>query len=211
MKTSDLIALLSQDAPLSARYGRNLRLATLAGVAIALALLLFEIGTRADLADAMGTVRFLAKLVIAASLGLAALGLAFRIGRPGAETRGWALALLFAPALLAAGVAIELMTVPADEWMTKLVGRNWAYCLTFIPLLALGPLACLLAAMRGGAPGNPALAGAAAGLAASGIAAVLYATHCTDDSPLFVATWYTIATLVMTAAGALAGSRLLRW
>ena len=37
--------------------------------------------------------------------------------------------------------------------------------------------------------------------------ATLYASHCTDDSPLFVATWYTIATALVAAVGALAGSR----
>jgi hypothetical protein len=39
----------------------------------------------------------------------------------------------------------------------------------------------------------------------------LYASHCTDDSPLFVATWYPIATAVVTAAGALIGARVLRF
>jgi hypothetical protein len=44
----------------------------------------------------------------------------------------------------------------------------------------------------------------------AGLAATLYASHCTDDSPLFVATWYTIATALVTAIGALVGSRVLR-
>jgi hypothetical protein len=39
----------------------------------------------------------------------------------------------------------------------------------------------------------------------------LYASHCTDDSPLFVATWYTIATALMATIGALVGSRVLRF
>src|SRR5258708_8799527 len=43
------------------------------------------------------------------------------------------------------------------------------------------------------------------------LAVTLYASHCTDDSPLFVATWYTIATVLVTAIGALAGSRVLRF
>ena len=55
------------------------------------------------------------------------------------------------------------------------------------------------------------LAGAAAGLLAAGIGATLYATHCQSDSPLFVAVWYVIATAIVTAAGAILGSRLLRW
>jgi hypothetical protein len=45
----------------------------------------------------------------------------------------------------------------------------------------------------------------------AGLAATLYAAQCTDDSPLFVATWYTIATAMVAAIGALAGSRLLRF
>jgi hypothetical protein len=43
------------------------------------------------------------------------------------------------------------------------------------------------------------------------LAATLYASHCTDDSPLFVATWYSIATAAVAAIGALAGSRVLRF
>jgi hypothetical protein len=45
----------------------------------------------------------------------------------------------------------------------------------------------------------------------AGIAATLYASHCTDDSPLFVATWYPIGFVLMAALGALIGSRVLRW
>jgi hypothetical protein len=48
-------------------------------------------------------------------------------------------------------------------------------------------------------------------LLSAGLAATLYASHCTDDSPLFVATWYTIATALVSAIGALAGTKLLRY
>jgi hypothetical protein len=46
-------------------------------------------------------------------------------------------------------------------------------------------------------------------LLSSGLAATLYAAHCTDDSPLFVATWYTLATALVTVVGALAGRKVL--
>jgi hypothetical protein len=65
--------------------------------------------------------------------------------------------------------------------------------------------------MRQGAPERPARAGALAGLAAAALAATLYASNCTDDSPLFVALWYSLAALIVMAAGALVGGRLLRW
>ena len=55
------------------------------------------------------------------------------------------------------------------------------------------------------------LAGAVAGIAAGALAATLYAMHCTDDSPLFVATWYTIGIGIMALAGSVLGERLLRW
>lgn len=84
------------------------------------------------------------------------------------------------------------------------------HALTLIPVLALGSLACFLLALRQGAPTNPGLAGAIAGLAASGIAATFYATNCTDDSPLFVVVWYSIATAMVVAVGHLAGFRYLR-
>ncbi len=61
------------------------------------------------------------------------------------------------------------------------------------------------------ASSSPGLAGAVAGLAASGIAATFYAANCTDDSALFVITWYPIAILIVTTAGYLIGSKLLRW
>jgi hypothetical protein len=65
--------------------------------------------------------------------------------------------------------------------------------------------------LRQGAPSSPSLAGAVAGLAASGIAATLYAAFCSDDSPLFVMTWYPIAILIVTMTGYLIGRKLLRW
>jgi hypothetical protein len=73
------------------------------------------------------------------------------------------------------------------------------------------PLACLVFALTESAPARPGLAGAAAGLAAIGIAVVLYAWHCPDDSPLFVAVWYSSAIAIVAAAGYLVGCRLLRW
>jgi hypothetical protein len=67
------------------------------------------------------------------------------------------------------------------------------------------------AALRNAAPANPGLAGAIAGLASAGIAATLYASHCVDDSPLFVMTWYSLAIGVVTLIGYFAGRRWLAW
>jgi hypothetical protein len=95
--------------------------------------------------------------------------------------------------------------------MTRLIGNNSRACMTAIPLMSLPILAGALIGLRHGAPTRPALAGAIAGLLSAGLAATLYASHCTDDSPLFVATWYTLATALVAAVGALAGSKLLKF
>jgi hypothetical protein len=83
--------------------------------------------------------------------------------------------------------------------------------MTFIPLLSLVPLVCLLALQRRGAPRDGGLAGAIAGLAASAIAATFYALNCFDDSPLFVIAWYPMAAAIVVGAGHLFGRRFLVW
>jgi hypothetical protein len=95
--------------------------------------------------------------------------------------------------------------------MARLIGSNSRICLTAIPLMSLPLLAAALIGLRHGAPSRPALTGAIAGLLSSGLAATLYASNCTDDSPLFVITWYSIATAMVASIGALAGNRLLRF
>jgi hypothetical protein len=77
--------------------------------------------------------------------------------------------------------------------------------------MSLPLLIAALIGLRHGAPARPAVAGAIAGLASAGLAATLYASHCPDDSPLFVMTWYTIASALVAAVGALLGARLLRF
>ena len=99
----------------------------------------------------------------------------------------------------------------SHEWMTRLLGHNALHCLSLIPLLSVPPLVSLLVALRRGAPRRPAVAGAMAGLVAAAVAATLYAVTCPDDSPLFVATWYSIAIAGVTAVAAYSGTRVLRW
>lgn len=211
MKTDELIRLLSQDAPVRMRLGRMLTLALAAGLAVSAVLLLATVGLRDDLASAIATVRVAFKIGMTLVLAIVAFGLVSRIGRPGVPLKLWGLALLLPLALMVVAVGVELLVVPQDAWAARLMGRNAAFCLFFIPLLSLAPLAAFLAALRNGAPENPGLAGAAAGLAAGAIGAALYAWHCPDDSPLFGAAWYTLAIMLVIATGYGIGRRLLRW
>ena len=212
METDDLIRALGADA---GRPGFSLARswpgAVLLAIVAAAAIFFAFIHPRADIAAAAGTVRFLFKFVVAGLLAATALAALAVLSRPQAPSRARIALLAAAPLLLLAAVALELTVVPSADWGTRLVGSNSLYCLSFIPSLGIGPLALFVAVLRHGAPSQPALAGAVAGLAAGGIAATLYAAHCTDDSPLFVATWYTLAIAILTVAGGFAGRVFARW
>ena len=210
MKTDDLIELLVKDL-LPWRFRSVLAGAVAGGIIIAALVFFVGIGVRPDISEAVKSNRFLFKFIVTVSLAVAAIWVTLRVGRPDGSLAHRGLALSIAPALLACAVVIELLVLPQSQWMPQLIGRNARLCLTLIPLLSIGPLACLLAALREAAPSSPGLAGAVAGLGASGIAATFYAATCTDDSALFVMTWYPIATLIVTTAGYLAGRKLLRW
>jgi hypothetical protein len=212
VKTENLIAALVADGPsIEAPIGRKVALALACGFALSTALFFWQLGWRPDIGEARGTLRFLFKFVITAALVVPAALLVVRLGRPDAAPGLWGWALLIAPLLLVAGSSAELIASPINVWTAKLVGANAAACVVLILLLSVAPFAALLFALSDGAPSKPGLTGAVAGIAAGSLAATLYAMHCTDDSPLFVATWYTIGIGIMALAGGLLGERLLRW
>lgn len=169
------------------------------------------LGPRADFAAALETVRFNMKFVETGLLAVTAYATLVALARPGQPWRHRALTILLPALLLASAVLMELALVPPDLWATRAAGSNALICLTAIPVIGAPVLALFLFALRRQAPTQPTLTGAVAGLGAAGIAAVFYAAHCTDDSPLFVALWYPLASLILVAAGALIGSKVLRW
>jgi len=212
MKTVELInALAAEPPPPPLRLGRRVGLALILGAAVSAALFMAALGPRHDFIAAAHTVRFDLKFVDTLALLLPAALLAARLLRPEARPGALVAALVAPFVLLGGAVIVELCVTPSQLWMTRLVGTNALHCLTLIPLMSIPPLAALIAAMRAGAPAYPALTGALAGAAAAGAAATIYATNCTDDSPLFVASWYPIATMIVVAAGALAGRKWLQW
>lgn len=211
MKTDDLIRLLATDTRVREPLGPAIALALGIGVAVCAMLLVFEIHLRRDLATAILTPRVAFKILVTFSVAALAIVLLRRIGRPGVPVAAVERSLLLPVAAILVAVGLELALTPADSWGTRLVGRNAGWCLFYIPVFSAVPLAAILTAMRRSAPESPALAGAVAGLTAAGMAAAFYAWHCPDDSPLFVATWYTLAGAGVTGIGALVGRRLLVW
>lgn len=210
MKTDDLITLLvTSNAAATAGWERQRRLLPLLflGAFGAMGLVFAAtVGLRNDLGAAFVPVaRKEAVTLLALVSGAVAL---WHLARPDVHRRrDW-----MVPAIATlAFVGWELSVSGSTAWRERMVGRNALVCLTMIPLLALPVLAALLLALRRFAPANAAAAGAMAGVVSAGAAASLYALHCTDDSALFVALWYGLATLMLAAAGAVAAQRLARW
>lgn len=212
MKTDDLINAIAQDAGLrTAPMARRLIFAVGAGCTLAALALVATIGVRPDIWAALGTWRFDAKLLAVAAVLAGAWSATRHLSRPESETRTALFSVALPMLVLAFAVAAELLSTPAATWGLRAIGSNAKLCLVAILGLSLAPLAVLLTTMRAGAPRSPSLAGAVVGLLAGAIGALFYAIHCPDDSPLFVALWYTPPIAAMTAIGALIGKRMLRW
>lgn len=211
MKTDHMINVLAQDSALHpVKTGMMAaRAVVLSLLATGLAFMLF-VGMRAGLLtdEAIRTAVSI-KLLLTLSLAATALVLSLRLARPGAM-RGMGL-LIIAPALLGLVVVADIGVNGLAGWQVRLMGQSAWFCVLMVPLLSLLPLVAMLLALRHGAVTRPVTAGIVSGLAATGLGASLYALHCIDDSPLFVAAWYGLAAIIMMAMGAILGRLLLRW
>ena len=214
MRTDELINTLVADhamqpGPKLVRHG--LVMAIIAGLAISSALFSLTLGVRPDILSALSTWRFDLKLSVNLVLVIAAAWVALRLSSPTTTPLSAMRALLVPALLLLAAVVYELVTVPSPEWLARAMGINASMCFMSIISLSLVPLMGVIYALRQGAPSSPAGAGAVGGLLAGAVGATVFAMHCTNDSPLFVAIWYALAIGLVATVGLLAGQYVLRW
>jgi len=212
MDTDQLIRTLAIDNAQRAQpVGIIMALALMAATPVSTAIFLLGLGLRPDIWLAVRNPFFDLKFVVTTALAIPALVISVHLSRPEASLQGWGWLLIAPLVVLAGGIMAEMMLPQRAPMMTRLVGHNSMLCVSAIPVLSLPILAAALLGLRHGAPSRPAVAGAIAGLVSAGLAATLYASHCVDDSPLFVATWYTMAALIVAGLGALIGARVLRY
>ena len=212
MDTEQLIRTLAADNSHRSRpVSHALMLALLAAAPVSLLIFFAELGVRPDIMSAMKNPFFDLKFAVTLALAISAVAVALHLSRPEASLRGFGWYLLIPAGLLVAGISGEMMMPQRAPMMTRVIGNNSKYCTIAITALSLPLLIAALIGLRHGAPARPAISGAIAGLLSAGFAAALYASHCTDDSPLFVATWYTLAVVLIAALGALLGGRMLKY
>jgi hypothetical protein len=211
MKTDDLIRAISADTLRQPHLRTMLVLGMLPSLVIAFLALWLVLGFRADLTTALVTPISLVRIILMGMLGIVATRLALLMARPegGQLARFWPLAAVAAAAF---GLVLwAYVATPEDARQMAAVGKTMTKCLVTIPMLSVLPVATLLYVLRQGATTAPMRAGFVAGLAGSGLAAAIYALHCTEDSPLFYVTWYGLAIMGVTLVSTFLGARVLRW
>jgi hypothetical protein len=214
MKTEDLIAMLARgadtsDAPEQNDWKKRLALSLGGGLLIATLLVIVFLHMRPDIGVNLDAV--LLKAGFSAMISVLALPLALRLMRPG-HALGWRIgsAIAFLGIAIVIGL-VALAGAAPQQRLTALMGGGFPWCVALVPVLAAPAAALLVWLMRGFAPTNLPLTGAAIGGVAGGIGAMAYAMYCPVDSVAFVAIWYSAAIALCSALGALIASRFLRW
>lgn len=151
------------------------------------------------------------KFAYTVSLAVAASFLTVRLARPVANRQApfvWLGLVLLA--MLAYG-AYHLAITPEEAKGQTLFGQTSLLCPWLVLLVSLPGLFVLQIALRAFGPVQLSQAGFACGLLAGAIGATAYALACPEDSPTFVAVWYTLGIVLTSAVGAISGRWLLRW
>lgn len=212
MQTEQMIAALVADSGMPRRsVRRQLFIAIAPAITFAALAFYSAFGLRDDLTGAASQMRFLFKFFFMIVLSIIVWQALIDAARPTRLPRSdWGI-MLAAWLVFVSAVAVELYTTAPADWVVRLYGENALFCVLAIPSIGLPILALALFALHGAAPREGALAGCVAGLFAGVTAGAIYAVHCPDDSPLFVAAWYGLATGFMAVIGAIVGRYVLRW
>jgi hypothetical protein len=191
--------------------GRALLLASLAGALAALIILALWLGFQ-PLSAAVRARWFWMKAGYALALAVAGYLMLTPLARPGARIGRAGGMVAGVTLVMMASMAIwRLVDAPPGAAMGLWLGQSWMVCPWRILALAIPVFIGLILGLRRLAPTQLRLAGAAAGLLAGAVAALVYGLYCEESSAAFVATWYTLGVTACALFGALVGPNALRW
>jgi hypothetical protein len=215
MRTDDLIAQLSVDAPPSRlkRPGMTLAIASAVAFAVVLTVSATWLGLRADLRKALlfDDHALLLNLTFALSIGASALAIVRDLAVPGRRV-GLPGLLTAAPFLLmAALVGNEVRTGALHLASSHIDHTSLFTCIWQIAALAVPAFAILFFGLRRLAPTDLSRSGLYVGLLAGAIGTFGFCLHAAGDSVLPVALAASIGIGLMAALGHVVGPRLLRW
>lgn len=213
MRTDDLAELLARNADLE-RVSRPSRWWSGAVVGAALAtllLMLVSLGLQPNLDRMLVSPAWWGKAGFGLAVAAAGLLSIVSLARPSGG-RPWMIVLALSPLLVLWGFAVvQLLTAAPAAREALLLGRTWRECSLRVGGLSIPAFIAAILVLRQMAPTRLRAAGAAAGLFAGGIGAAVYALHCPEIEPAFVAVWYVLGVLIPVTIGVVAGRRLLSW
>ena len=213
MKTDTLIAMLANGPVAADPRLPERRLAAAVTVALPLVIvaMLAILGLRPDLSPAATLPMFWLKMLFPASIAIAAYVAVARLARPAGTAAGaWGTVAVALAMVWTLALGSLLVAAPGERG-AMVFGHTALPCVVSVAALSLPIFAATLWALRTLAPTRPRSAGAAAGLLAGALAAVVYALHCDEMTIGFLAVWYVLGMTLPAALGALLGPRLLRW
>jgi hypothetical protein len=214
LETDDLIeSLVARHRPVDPAWIERRSTAVVAiGCAVAIASIWLTIGFRSDLMAALESGRIVTKYVFVLTALVMSGHLFTEMARPARRLADQVVVYAVPLGFIAIAALIQFAVMGQPTRATVLGDQaNWLACLVIVPILAIVPFFGLMIVLRQCAPTDLAGAGFAAGVFAATIAATIYASHCPCDTPVFVGLWYSLAFLFSGAAGALLGSKVLRW
>ena len=211
MRTDDLIATMAESPWPRLSPALRVAVAMLAGWIVALLGMILVLGPPLAAVPATGLLPFAVKTGFTAALTAVSVFAAIAAGRPG-QRLATRVVLIGGPFLVLVALAgLELSSTPREAWEGLFLGSTSATCVTAIVLASMPVLISVLWAYRAFAPTRPVVAGLLAGTSSGAAAAFAYALYCPETTASFLLVSYTPGIALAAVAGALLGSRLLRW
>jgi len=213
MKTDELIAMLAAaNTPVDPAAPRRRTLLALAlALPVSVLFTVAVLGVRPALGSALLLPAFWVRELFCAAVSAAAALCAVRLAHPGCRLGRAPLGVIVPVLVLWLLAVVLLAEAPPPARASLLLGQTALVCPWLIALVSAPLFFAFLWLTRQMAPTRLRLAGAAAGLAAGALGALVYTLHCPELAPSFLAIWYVLGMLLPALAGALLGPRVLRW
>ncbi len=213
MNTDRLIQVLSSEASNDRGWSLRPRLliALALGASTSFLMMLFALGIQPNLIEKMALPLFWTKFSFALTLLGIGLIIATISSRPGKAASKYRLLFM----LPIAGIWLIALQSIGDSNLASLSqmvqGDTWKVCSLLIVYLSVPIFIATFWAIKEMAPTKPALTGFMTGLFSGGLAACIYCLHCPELSPVFVAIWYLLGTMIPAIVGAILGRKILSW
>lgn len=213
MKTAELIATLSQEAP-----KERLRTPGYFGWRLGAVMAAYGVGAqfflnlRPDLLTQLMRPMFALEIALLVLLTITSAAASIFAMYPDMHQKRWALTLPYGVFTALVLFIVSQLLMPHDPMMViPSLGVHGMKCALCIAGVALIPSAFIFVLMRKGASVHPFRAGSFGVLAASGIGCLTLRLAEANDSLMHLTQWHYLPTLLFAALGALIGKWLLKW